>query len=117
MTDETWIHVASTSQVKDAGGMFGCAVQGVQLAVYEVDGAYYVTSNRCTHGRARLSSGYLEGYLIECPVHQGLFDIRTGEPKGPPCTEPIPIFPVRLEGDELSVSAASIQNALLQKPE
>ena len=117
MPDEDWIHVASTGEVREAGGILGRSVCGVPLAVYEVDGAYFVTSNRCTHGRARLSGGYLEGYLIECPVHQGLFDIRTGEAKGPPCTEPLPTFPVRHEGDDLSVSAASIQKFLSEKNE
>ena len=109
MTDETWIRLASTSEVKDSGGILGRSIGGVPLAVYEVDGAYFVTSNRCTHGRARLSGGYLDGYLIECPVHQGLFDIRTGEAKGPPCTEPLPTFPVRHEGEHILVSAAALQ--------
>jgi naphthalene 1,2-dioxygenase ferredoxin component len=109
MTDENWILVASASEVKEANGIFGRTVQGIPLAMFEVGGAYYVTSNRCTHGLARMSGGYLEGYLIECPVHQGLFDIRTGEVKGPPCTEPLPIFPVRHEGDEILISAAALQ--------
>jgi naphthalene 1,2-dioxygenase ferredoxin component len=109
MADENWILVASTREVKEAGGIFGRTVQGVPLAVFEVEGAYYVTSNRCTHGLARLSGGYLEGYLIECPVHQGRFDIRTGEVKGPPCTEPLPTFPVRHEGEAILVSAAALQ--------
>ena len=109
MPDENWIRVASANEVKEAGGILGRLVSGVPLAVYEVDGKYFATSNRCTHGRARLSGGYLEGYLIECPVHQGLFDIRTGEAKGPPCTEPLPIFPIRHEGDDLLVSVASAE--------
>jgi len=61
MTDENWILVASASEVKEAGRIFGRTVQGVPLAVFEVEGAYYVTSNRCTHGLARMSGGYLEG--------------------------------------------------------
>jgi naphthalene 1,2-dioxygenase system ferredoxin subunit len=109
MTDENWILVASAGEVKEAGGIFGRTVRGVPLAVFEVADVYYVTSNRCTHGLARMSGGYLEGYLIECPVHQGLFDIRTGEVKGPPCTEPLPTFPVRHEGEDILVSAAALQ--------
>jgi naphthalene 1,2-dioxygenase system ferredoxin subunit len=115
MTDEDWIRAASAREVKEAGGMLGRLVGGVPVAVYEVDGTYFATSNRCTHGRARLSSGYLEGYLIECPVHQGLFDIRTGEAKGPPCTEPLPTFPVRQEGEYLLVGAASIRKFQSEK--
>ena len=109
MADEDWILVASASELKEAGGVFGRKVQGIPLAVFEVEGAYFITSNRCTHGLARMSGGYLEGYVIECPVHQGLFDIRTGEVKGPPCTEPLPVFPVRHEGENIWVSAAALQ--------
>jgi naphthalene 1,2-dioxygenase ferredoxin component len=117
MTDENWILLAAVSEVKSAGGIFGRTVQGVPLAVFEVEGDYFVTSNRCTHGLARMSGGYLEGYLIECPVHQGLFDIRTGEVKGPPCTEPLPTFPMHREGEDIFVSAASLQAYQDQKEE
>ena len=109
MTDENWILVASAGEMKEAGGIFGRTIQGVPLAVFEVAGIYYVTSNRCTHGLARMSGGYLEGYLIECPVHQGLFDVRTGEVKGPPCTEPLPTFAARHEGEDILVSAADLR--------
>ena len=117
MADESWISVASASEVAEANGIFGRTVQGVPLAVFEVAGVYYVTSNRCTHGLARMSGGYLDGYLIECPVHQGLFDIRTGEVKGPPCAEPLPIFPMRHEGEEIRVRAAALQEFQSKKEE
>ena len=103
-----WIRVASTGEVKEAGGLLGRIVAGVAVTMYEVAGTYFATSGQCTHGQANLSDGYLDGYLIECPLHQGLFDIRTGETKGPPCTEPLSTFPIRHDGDELFVSIASI---------
>jgi len=56
-----------------------------ELAVYQVDGEFYVTDNNCTHGPGELSEGYLEGYVIECDFHQGQFDIRDGRVVGPPC--------------------------------
>ena len=61
MADEDWVLVASASELKEAGGVFGRKVQGIPLAVFEVEGAYFITSNRCTHGLARMSDGYLEG--------------------------------------------------------
>lgn len=57
-----------------------------ELAVFQVDDNYYVTQNHCTHGPGSLSEGYLEGSEIECPFHQGRFDVITGEPTSPPCT-------------------------------
>jgi nitrite reductase/ring-hydroxylating ferredoxin subunit len=57
----------------------------LELAVYHVDGDFYVTDNACTHGPGEMSEGYLEGHVIECDFHQGQFDIRNGEVVGPPC--------------------------------
>jgi nitrite reductase/ring-hydroxylating ferredoxin subunit len=111
MTDSEWIRVASVGEVREAGGLLGRTIRGVPLVVYEVSGAWFVTSDVCTHAQARLSDGYLEGFLIECPLHQGLFDVRTGEAKGPPCTEPLPTFAVRREGEDLLVSLNSLQEA------
>ena len=55
------------------------------LAVFNREGLFYVTDDRCTHGEASLCEGELDGHLIECPFHQGTFDIRTGEAVGAPC--------------------------------
>lgn len=57
----------------------------LQLAVYRVDGQFYVTDDACTHGPGSLSEGYLEGHVIECDFHQGRFDIRDGKVVAPPC--------------------------------
>lgn len=107
MTTTTWINVASVAELEEAGGLLGRAVAGVPVALYAVDGEYFATADTCTHGQARLSEGYLEGHLIECPLHQGLFDIRTGEVKGPPCSKPIRTLPVREEGGNLLIGVDS----------
>ena len=57
----------------------------LELAVYHVDGDFYVTDNACTHGPGEMSEGYLEGHVIECDFHQGQFDIRDGKVVAPPC--------------------------------
>ncbi len=111
MTDSEWIRIVSATELREAGGLLGRSIRGVPLAVYEVSGTCFVTLDRCTHAQARLSEGYLEGFLIECPLHQGLFDVRTGEVKGPPCTEPLRTFAVRREGEDLLVSLKSLQEA------
>lgn len=65
---------------------------GLELAVYRVDGGYFVTDDLCTHGPGSLSEGELEGYIIECDFHGGCFDIRTGEVAAPPCMDPIKTY-------------------------
>lgn len=67
------------------------------LAVFNVDGAYLVTDDRCTHGMASLSEGFLEGDVVECPWHGGAFNVRTGAPAAPPCTEPIRVYRATVE--------------------
>jgi naphthalene 1,2-dioxygenase ferredoxin component len=103
MSSSTWVRAASVQEVDEAGGLLGRTVGGVAIALYGVENTYYATLDQCTHGQARLSDGYLEGFTIECPLHQGLFDVRNGEVRGLPCTMPVPVFAVRREGDDLLV--------------
>jgi nitrite reductase/ring-hydroxylating ferredoxin subunit len=117
MTDSEWVCVASATELRAAGGLLGRSIRGVPLAVYEVSGACFVTSDLCTHAQASLSEGYLEGFLIECPLHQGLFDVRTGEAKGPPCTEPLRTYAVRREGEDLLVNLKSLRESQEKEPD
>jgi naphthalene 1,2-dioxygenase ferredoxin component len=79
-------------------------VGGRELALYRVESGVYATDNYCTHGAARLCEGYLEGYSIECPLHQGAFDIRTGAATRAPAEEPIATYPVEIEAGEVYVA-------------
>ena len=78
-------------------GVAGAVTNGQRLAIYAVEGECFATSDICTHGQASLSEGYLDGNLIECPLHQGLFYVRTGKPAGEPVTEPVRTFPTKVE--------------------
>jgi naphthalene 1,2-dioxygenase system ferredoxin subunit len=57
----------------------------------------------CTHAYARLSDGWLDKSEIECPLHAGRFDVKTGKALCPPVTEDIKTYPVRLVGDEIQI--------------
>ena len=70
---------------------------GLTLAVYNLDGEFYVTDDACTHGPGSLSEGFLDGYVIECNFHQGLFDVRTGEVVQPPCMIPVKTYKASVE--------------------
>jgi naphthalene 1,2-dioxygenase system ferredoxin subunit len=95
-SDPTWQDVASLDDFA-ASDAIAVAVGHLQIAVYLVDGAVYATDNRCTHGDARLCDGFVEGHEIECPDHQGRFDIRTGAATGPPASVALATYPARLE--------------------
>lgn len=100
--DLRWQEVASFADLEAARGSIMFATwDRFKVALYLVEGQVFATNDLCTHGGAQLSEGYLEGYLIECPLHQGLFDIRTGDVAGLPCKKPVRIFPVKVEGDAI----------------
>ena len=92
-----WIKVVELSAVpKDDVTAVGAA--GRELAIYGVDGAVFATDNLCTHGHARLCDGFLDGDEIECPLHQGKFDVRSGKAMCEPLTTDIRTYPVKIEG-------------------
>ncbi len=82
-----------------AGECRGLALNGHEIAVYHVDGRWYATGNICTHQEALLTDGYLDGGFIECPLHQGRFNIVSGEVEGPPVTEPLPVYPIKVDDE------------------
>lgn len=95
--DPEWLDASDEADVPD-DDVIGVQVAGRDIALYKVDGSVFATDNTCTHGHARLCDGFLEGHEIECPLHQGRFDIRDGSPTCAPVTEAIRCYPVRIEG-------------------
>jgi nitrite reductase/ring-hydroxylating ferredoxin subunit len=73
------------------------------LAAYNVDGEFYVTSNICTHNIAMLTDGYLEGDIVECPLHGGCFNVKTGAPTSFPCEKPLQTYAATVEDGALYV--------------
>lgn len=71
------------------------------IAVFKIDGDYYGTDDRCTHGEASLSEGFVDGNIIECPLHGGAFDIKTGLRTDKPCVTPIATYTLSIDGDTL----------------
>lgn len=98
----TW-HRAATVADLEGRGVLGIEIGEAQVALYHVDGTYYATHNICTHQHAFMSDGYLDKACIECPLHQALFDVRTGEVLDGPASEPLATYPVKVEGDEIFV--------------
>ncbi|MGC2203041.1 MAG: non-heme iron oxygenase ferredoxin subunit [Stellaceae bacterium] len=97
-----WVRAAARSELAE-GEVLGVEVAGRSIALYDVDGSLFATDNICTHAYARLSDGWLDGELIECPLHAARFDVRTGKVLDPPATEDLKTYPVRVVGDEIQV--------------
>lgn len=98
-----WIDAAAVDALPD-DEVIGVDLDGKSLALYKVEGAVFATDNICTHGHARLCDGFLEGHEIECPLHQGKFDIRDGRALCAPLSEDIKIYPVKIEGNRIFVA-------------
>ena len=77
--------------------------EGLVLAVFNVDGEYYVLDDACTHGPGSLSEGYIEGDVVECNFHNGQFNIRTGEVALPPCMIPMKTYPTTVEDGKVYI--------------
>jgi nitrite reductase/ring-hydroxylating ferredoxin subunit len=73
------------------------------LAVFNIDGAFYVTDDLCTHGPGSLSEGYIEGDVVECNFHNGQFNIKTGAVVAPPCMVPIKTYKTAVENGRVLI--------------
>ena len=73
------------------------------LAVFNVDGAFYVIDDHCTHGPGSLCEGYIDGDVVECNFHNGQFNIRTGEVVSPPPMEPVKTYPTVVENGDVYI--------------
>lgn len=73
------------------------------LALYNVDGTFYATDDTCTHAFALLSEGYIDGDIVECPLHQGCFHIPTGKAMGPPVIQDLRTYPVKVIDGEIYI--------------
>ena len=82
-------------------------VDGVAVALVRQGDDFYAIYDECSHAAIPLSEGEVEDGEIECWLHGSRFDLRTGKPSGPPATEPVPTYPVRVDGDDLLVDVAS----------
>ena len=81
MSEGAWTAVATLDDFA-ASDAIAVVAAGKEIAIFLVDGAVFATANRCTHGDARLCDGWVEGHEIECPLHQGRFDVRSGAATG-----------------------------------
>lgn len=97
-----WIDVATTDQLKP-GNHEVIDVDGVEVAVFNVNGEYLAIEDICTHDGGDLACGMLEGDVIVCPRHGAKFSLRTGEVLAPPAYEPVTCLPVRIENGMVQV--------------
>lgn len=88
LDDESAMHV-------DIGGYGLCVTRSL--------GEVHALHDECSHGQVPLSEGEVDGGYVECWMHGSRFDLATGVPAGPPATEPVAVYPVRINGNDIEV--------------
>jgi len=83
-----------------APGALAVVVDAVPVAVVrDSDGGVHALRDICSHADVALSEGEVDGCTLECWLHGSRFDVRTGDPSGPPATRPVPVYLVKVEGE------------------
>lgn len=101
-SDKKWVDVAARDELED-DDVIKVDASGKSIAVFLVDSRYYAIDDGCTHELASLSEGYLEDTVIECPLHQGAFCIKTGRALHAPAEDPVTTYEVEVRGNRIFV--------------
>ncbi|HEY9349451.1 MAG TPA: non-heme iron oxygenase ferredoxin subunit [Acidothermales bacterium] len=85
-----------------------CVIDGEAVAVVHTEGEFYAIRDECSHAEVPLSEGDIDGTTLECWLHGSRFDLVTGRPIGLPATVPVPVYPVKIDGDDVLVAVNDI---------
>ena len=94
------------------GGVVKVETNGLAVAVFNLEGEYFVTDDACTHGPGSMSEGFVDGDCIECNFHQGVFNIKTGAVVQPPCMIPLKTYPASVDAGDVYIEHDSPSGAV-----
>jgi 3-phenylpropionate/trans-cinnamate dioxygenase ferredoxin subunit len=97
-----FVKVCEVGEVPE-GAMHPVEAQGKKLMIVNVEGTMYAVDRTCTHEDADLSTGFLMGPVVTCPLHLSRFNVETGHVENPPATEPLPTYRLKVEGTSVYV--------------
>ncbi|CAN5265358.1 non-heme iron oxygenase ferredoxin subunit [soil metagenome] len=97
-----WHDAGPLEDLPDSAG-WPAVLGNVPVALFRQGDTAFALIDLCSHGHARLSDGWVEDGCVECPLHQGRFDLATGAPICKPVTEPVTSFPVRVVAGRVEV--------------
>lgn len=98
-----WVEACAADEIEEED-VLRFDYGALTLAIYRsADDRFYATDGLCTHEQVHLADGLVMGGIIECPMHNGRFDYRTGEAKGAPACVNLKTYPVKVEGGKVLV--------------
>ena len=102
MSDNNWILVGTADNV-EVEDIIRCDHNDKTFCVYKLEDGFYATDGICTHEAVHLEDGLVMDNEIECPMHQGVFDIKTGEAISPPACDDLKTYPVKVEDNNIYI--------------
>ena len=102
----TFARACALSELEDSAP-FKATVDGLDVAVVRHGEEVFAIEDECSHASVPLSEGDVDDCTLECFLHGSRFDLRTGKPTGPPATEPVPVFAVQIDGDDVLIDIES----------
>jgi 3-phenylpropionate/trans-cinnamate dioxygenase ferredoxin subunit len=96
----------------EVGASLAVEVDGTDVAIVRTDDGVYAIHDECSHASVPLSEGEIDSAAceIECWLHGSMFDLRTGKPTGLPATEPVAVYPCKVDGNDVLVDVANPLN-------
>lgn len=101
-----WVRVAAAADVPEDGTL-PVRFRGEPVCLYNFGGRIYATHDRCTHEEASLADGFIVDGKIECPLHQGMFDIATGKAVAEPCTIDLKVYLTKVKDGQVLLADKS----------
>ena len=98
----TWVPACPLADVPEDGAV-RVELDGLPVCLVRAQDQVYAIQDVCSHAEIPLSEGDVEGTTVECWLHGSRFDLTTGKPTGLPATRPVPVYPVKRDGDDLLV--------------
>lgn len=102
MSENGW-HVLCQSADLEEGAMLPFEIGELQIAIYRVNGEIFASDNVCTHGMALLTDGFLDDDVVECPLHGGMFNVKTGKALCDPVECDLTVYQTRQVNDRIEI--------------
>lgn len=102
MSDDNWVLVGTTDNI-EVEDIIRFDHNDRTFCVYKLEDGFYATDGICTHEDVHLEDGLVMDNEVECPMHQGVFDIKTGEAVSPPACDDLKTYPVKVEDNNIYI--------------
>jgi 3-phenylpropionate/trans-cinnamate dioxygenase ferredoxin subunit len=98
-----YLRACSVTDIADESAV-AVELDGVAICLAKTEGEVFAIHDVCSHADIPLSEGDVEAGTVECWLHGSRFELRTGRPTGLPANRSVPVYPVKIDGDDVLVA-------------